>query len=69
MIQHVTRVTLGHTLNNLLIALLGNGVDAGVFVAGAYWFLYLKGTPPTPVTGAPTEPEESPTSTPIHDNA
>jgi len=29
MVQHVPRVTLGHTLNNLLIALLGNGVGAG----------------------------------------
>lgn len=45
MFSDVPGVTIGHTLNNLLWAFLGNGVGAGVFVAGAYWFLYLRATP------------------------
>lgn len=63
------QVGVGSSAASSRDSLLGNGIGAGVFVAGAYWFLYLQGTPATSVTGAPTEPEESPTSTPIHDNA
>jgi formate/nitrite transporter len=47
----------GEVTNNLVWAFLGNAVGAGVFVAGIYWFLHLRGTPqvePYPV-GAPAE--------------
>jgi formate/nitrite transporter len=40
---HVPGVTIGHTVTNLAFALLGNIVGAAVFVAGAYWYLYLRG--------------------------
>jgi hypothetical protein len=32
-------------LLNLVFAYLGNAVGAAVFVAGAYWYLYLKDAP------------------------
>jgi formate/nitrite transporter len=38
-------LTWGAVSNNLIWAFLGNAVGAGVFVAGAYWFLHLRGTP------------------------
>jgi formate/nitrite transporter FocA (FNT family) len=41
--EHVPGVTIGHTLTNLAFALLGNIVGAAVFVAGAYWYLYVQG--------------------------
>lgn len=34
----------GNIVNNWVFAALGNAVGGGVFVALAYWFLYLKGT-------------------------
>ena len=34
------------TVLNLVFAFLGNAVGAGLFVAGGYWFLYLKDAPP-----------------------
>jgi formate/nitrite transporter len=37
-------LTWGNVTNNLVWAFLGNVVGAGVFVAGAYWFLHLRGT-------------------------
>jgi formate transporter len=40
---HVPGITWGATVNNLVFAFLGNFVGAGVFVAGFYWFLYLRG--------------------------
>ncbi|WP_375489572.1 formate/nitrite transporter family protein [uncultured Jatrophihabitans sp.] len=36
-------VTTGQTVLNLIFAFLGNAVGAGVFVAGAYWYLYVRG--------------------------
>ena len=36
----------GDVLKNLVFAGIGNFVGAGVFVAGAYYYLYLKDTPP-----------------------
>lgn len=47
MMQHVPGVTITHVLSNLLFALLGNIVGAALFVAGAYWFLFLKNRPVT----------------------
>jgi formate transporter len=41
--EQVPGITWGHTLNNWLFALLGNFVGAAVFVAGAYWYLYVHG--------------------------
>ena len=35
-------------IRNLVIAFLGNLVGAGVFVAGIYWFLHLRGTDEAP---------------------
>ncbi len=40
---HVPGVTLGNTVNNLVFAFLGNFVGGGLFVAGFYWFQYLRG--------------------------
>jgi formate transporter len=48
---HAPGVTLGNTVLNLVFAFLGNLVGAVVFVAGAYWYLYLQGKPrETPAT-------------------
>lgn len=52
MFQHVPGVTFTHTLNNLVFAFLGNGLGAALFVAGAYWFLYLKDAPAAAATAA-----------------
>jgi formate transporter len=40
---HVPGIGWGDVLNNWVFAFLGNFVGAGVFVAGFYWFLYLRG--------------------------
>jgi hypothetical protein len=44
---HVPGIGWGHVVNNLVFAFLGNLIGAGVFVAGFYWFLYLRGRPKT----------------------
>ncbi|MEP6853669.1 MAG: formate/nitrite transporter family protein [bacterium] len=55
---HVPGVTFNNTLSNLIVAWLGNAVGAALFVASAYWFVYLRnrepGAPPAPsgATGA-----------------
>jgi formate/nitrite transporter len=54
---HVPDVTWGDTINNWIFAFLGNFVGAAVFVAGAYWYLYLRGAKPA---AAGDEP-------PVHD--
>jgi formate/nitrite transporter len=46
-------VTWSNMLPNLVFAFLGNAVGAGLFVAGAYWFLYLRAKP-EPATAATT---------------
>ena len=38
-------VTTANTVENLIFAFLGNAVGAGVFVAGAYYYLYAKDRP------------------------
>jgi formate/nitrite transporter len=43
---HVPGIGWGDVLNNWVFAFLGNFVGAGLFVAGFYWFLYLRGRPP-----------------------
>lgn len=45
---HVPGIGWGHVVNNLVFAFLGNFVGAAVFVAGFYWFLYLRGRKPQP---------------------
>ncbi len=45
MFVHVPGVTGVHVASNLLMAFIGNAVGAGVFVAGAYYYLYLQGKP------------------------
>src|SRR3954470_7418150 len=40
---HVPGIGWGDTLRNWIFAFLGNFVGAAVFVAGAYWHLYLRG--------------------------
>ena len=47
---HTGGVTLGNMLSNLVFAFVGNAVGAGLFVAGAYWYLYVRDAP------APTSP-------------
>ena len=42
---HAGGVTLGNMLLNLLVAFIGNAVGAGLFVAGAYWYLYARNAP------------------------
>lgn len=55
MLQHVPGATFTHVLSNLVFALLGTIVGADLFVAGAYWFPYLKDRPaPAATTAAPT---------------
>ena len=49
---HVPGITWAHTLNNLFFALIGNIVGAVVFVAMAYWYLYLRGGPADRAVGA-----------------
>jgi formate/nitrite transporter len=48
-------VTIGQTVLNLIFAFLGNAVGAGLFVAGAYWYLYLQAAPASG-TAAPAAP-------------
>jgi formate transporter len=36
----------GDVVNNWIFAYLGNFLGASVFVAGIYWFLYLRGREP-----------------------
>jgi formate/nitrite transporter len=43
--EHAGGVTFSNMLLNLVFAYLGNAVGAAVFVAGAYWYLYLKDAP------------------------
>jgi formate/nitrite transporter len=42
---HTGGVTMGNMLLNLLFAFIGNAVGAGLFVAGAYWYLYGRNAP------------------------
>jgi formate/nitrite transporter len=51
--QHVPGVSFEHLLSNLVLALVGNAVGAGLFVAGAYWYLYLKDVPATAAADLP----------------
>jgi formate/nitrite transporter len=55
MFLHTGGVTASNMTLNLVFAFLGNAVGAGLFVSGAYWYLYVKDAPkPTvpPVSGA-----------------
>ncbi len=45
MFAHVPGLTWTHVFNNILFAFLGNVIGAVVFVAGAYYYLYLRGRP------------------------
>lgn len=40
---NVPGISTGDVVHNLLLAWAGNLIGAGVFVAGFYWFLYLRG--------------------------
>lgn len=58
MMVHAGDLTFGDTILNLIMAFLGNAVGAGVFVAGAYFYLYGKeeqaaAAGPTAVAAAP----------------
>lgn len=62
MMVHAGGLTLGDTVLNLIFAFLGNAVGAGVFVAGAYFYLYgdTRGRPGS-AAGAPlTGPDAVP---------
>ena len=56
---HAPGITLGNTVVNLILAFLGNLVGAVVFVAGAYWYLYLQGKPEPATGAAPTKATKS----------
>jgi formate/nitrite transporter len=45
MFAHVPGIGVGDVVHNLVLAFLGNAVGGGLFVAGFYWFLYLRGRP------------------------
>jgi formate/nitrite transporter len=45
MFLHTGGVTFSNMVLNLIMAYLGNAVGAGVFVAGAYWYMYLRDQP------------------------
>ena len=49
---NVPGITNGNVAGNLVFAYLGNLVGAAVFVAGAYYYLYLQGQPDELVDGA-----------------
>jgi formate/nitrite transporter FocA (FNT family) len=57
---HVPGISWGDALRNWAFAFLGNLVGAAVFVAGAYWHLYVRGAPAEAslhsVTSAPGAP-------------
>ncbi len=65
---HVPGVTWAHTINNLIFAFVGNLLGAGVFVGGAYWFIYRRNAPAAPAVAsspsagslAPSEPAQAP---------
>jgi hypothetical protein len=42
---HVPGISWGDVLNNWLFALVGNFAGAAVFVAGGYWYLYVRAVP------------------------
>jgi formate transporter len=44
--SHVPGISWGDTLDNWLFAFLGNLVGAAIFVASAYWYLYVKDAEP-----------------------
>jgi hypothetical protein len=50
---HVPGIGWGDALHNWVFAFLGNFVGAAVFVAGAYWFLYLEDAPSEPPGDTP----------------
>ena len=56
--EHAGSVTAANTVTNLIFAFLGNAVGAGLFVAGAYWYLYVKDAEPA------TDPDAAPRPTP-----
>ena len=55
----VPGIEWGDVLNNWTFALLGNLVGAGVFVAGAYWYLFGRSAEPAPAA-APSPARETP---------
>ena len=63
MFANVTGVGIGGVVHNLVLAFVGNAVGGGLFVAGFYWFLYLRGqarpTTPQGIQGTPTPDERS----------
>ena len=46
MFAHVPGIGVGDVVHNLVLAFLGNLIGGAVFVAGFYWFLYLRGRKP-----------------------
>jgi formate/nitrite transporter len=56
--EHVPGISWGDVLNNWLFAFIGNFIGAAVFVAGAYWYLYVREVPAAvtePATGTVRE--------------
>ncbi len=55
----VDGLTWWDAVHNWIFAFLGNFVGAGIFVAGAYWYLYLRDAEPESAGGVPTAPAEA----------
>jgi formate/nitrite transporter len=45
LMEHVPHLTMGNVLWNLVLAFFGNLIGGGVFVASAYWYIYLRPRP------------------------
>src|SRR4051794_5612520 len=54
-----TDLTWWDAIHNWIFAFLGNAVGAGLFVAGSYWYLYLRDAEPESAGGVPTAPAEA----------
>jgi formate/nitrite transporter FocA (FNT family) len=52
-------INWGDALNNWAFAFLGNVVGASVFVAGAYWYLYVRPDMDQTESAAPASPASS----------
>ena len=63
MFANVPGIGIGSVVRNLVLAFVGNAVGGALFVAGFYWFLYLRGQarPITPegIQGTPTPDKRS----------
>jgi formate/nitrite transporter len=62
---HVPNIGWGDTIRNWVFAFLGNLVGAAVFVAAAYWYLYVRVSPRDARDVPPGDTTEEPDGRPI----